>query len=184
MGRFLLFLIGLSASALFFDDLDYLRRADLPIAAYSMAGNVIECCEQTPLGLRRGPDGMSSRVVPFFQFDVMAFKRYGAKQLGRSCGACCSIADGNRHFKRVTAVARCIFTTPTINSNAVLFQNHGLILTLSNCLPMPACGRQGPHASTSDPTAGGRTHRKSENLATFPGFHSLKEIFQNNQPAR
>lgn len=142
VGRFLLFRIGRSLSALLFDDLDHFRWTDLPIAAYPMAGNVIECCEQTLLDLRRGPDGVSSRVVPFFQFDFMALRRYAAKQLGRSFGARRSIAEGNRHLKRAMTVARRIFTTSTIDNDTALFQNHGLILTRSNCLPMPAQGRR------------------------------------------
>ena len=113
---------------------------------------------------------MSYRVVPFFQYDYMAFRRYGAKQLGRSFGACRSIADGNRHLKRATTVDRRIFTMPTIDNDTVLFQHHVPILTRSSCLPMPAQGRQGPHAPASDPTAHGRRYPKSENLATFPGF--------------
>ena len=68
----------------------------------------------------------------------MAFRRYGAEQLGRSFGACCDIAEGNRHFKTATTGARCIFATPTIDNNAELFQTHASILSRFNRLPIPA----------------------------------------------
>ena len=81
---------------------------------------------------------MRFRVVPFFQFDFMAFRRYGAQQFGRSLGAGCSIAEGNRHFTSATTAARCIVTPLTIDNNTALLQTHAFILLRFKYLPMPA----------------------------------------------
>jgi hypothetical protein len=104
--------------------LDYLRRTDIPITAYSSLFNDGKCCVYALQKIFRKLNRQIFRVLPLFQFDRMAFRGDSTAQFYRGGNVGLTVDDGNGDVKDAMVVYGGAYALLALNHDAVLFQTH------------------------------------------------------------